>query len=78
MGYPSEWTGSADPADPSGVAKFKIEGVDYSLRLDCFTIYQMLSGMLDVAFGQGKRFAAQAIRSHINTAMDAAERNHAL
>lgn len=78
MGYPSEWTGSTDPADASGVAKFRMDGVDYSLRLDSFTSYQMLDGMLDVAFKQGKRFAAQAIRSHINTAMDAAERSHAL
>lgn len=62
----------------SYLATFKIEGVDYSLRLDCFTSYQIVSEMLDSAFDQGKRFAAQAMRRHITMAMDQAERDHAL
>jgi len=74
MAYPSEWTGSIVPYDTSGTAKFRIDSVEYSLRLDSFTSYQMLSGMLDVAFGQGKRSAVQEIRAHVNIALDAAER----
>lgn len=76
--YPSEWKGSTDPDDLSGVATFKIEGVEYSLRLDCFTSYQTLCTMLDSAFDQGKSFAAQAIRGHVCRAMDQAEIMHAL
>ena len=76
--YPSEWKGSTDPNDKSGVATFKIEGVDYMLRLDCFTCYQMVEKMLDSAFDQGKSFAAQAMRSKIERAMDQAVIDHAV
>ena len=65
--YPSKWTGSTDPNDKSGVAEFKVEGVDYALHLDCFTDYQVLSEMLEAAFDQGKSFAATLI---IDDAMD--------
>ncbi|HWO99319.1 MAG TPA: hypothetical protein VNL74_01665 [Methylococcus sp.] len=67
--YQSEWKGSTD--EPGGVATFKIEGVDYALRLDCFTSYQVVCEMLESAFYQGKSFAAQAMRSHITRAMRA-------
>lgn len=76
--YPSEWKGSTDPNDKSGVATFKIEGVDYMLKLDCFTSYQMIEEMLESAFDQGKSFAAGAMRSKIERAMDDAVRDHAL
>lgn len=76
--YPSEWKGSADPADLSGVATFSIDGVDYVLRLDSFKVFQLIGDMLDISFNQGKRFAAQAMRSHINHAMDRATEDHAL
>lgn len=76
--YPSEWKGSTDPDDKSGVATFKIEGVEYALRLDSFTSFQVLGEMLDRAFDQGKSFAAQAMRSKIERAMDQAAIDHAL
>lgn len=76
--YPAEWKGSTDPDDKSGVGIFKIEGVEYSLRLDSFTSFQMVGEMLDCAFDQGKSFAAGAMRSHIMRAMDHAASTHAL
>lgn len=76
--YPSKWTGSTDPNDKSGVAEFKVEGVDYALHLDCFTDYQVLSEMLEAAFDQGKSFAATAMRSKVTRAMDQAVIDHAL
>ena len=74
--YPSEWIGNAENAN--GIAKFKIEGLDFSIRLQCFADYLMLSNMLDLVFSQGKGFAEQAIRSHIIRAMDNAKNQHAL
>lgn len=74
--YPSEWKGSTE--DKSGVATFKIEGVEYALRLDCFTSFQMVGEMLECAFNQGKSFAAQAMRSKVERAMDQAVIDHAL
>ena len=76
--YPSEWKGSTELDDKSGVATFKVEGVDYSLRLDCFTSYQVICEMLDAAFGQGKSFAAKAMRSYVVRALNQAEVDHAL
>lgn len=78
MGYPSEWQGSKNPEDTSGVAKFKLDDTEYSLRLDSFASYQILSDMLGVAFAQGKRFAANAMRVHIHNAMEKARIDHAL
>ncbi len=74
--YPSEWKGSVESA--SGVANFKIEGLDFAVRLECFADYQMVSNMLDLAFTQGKKFAANAMRSHVTRAMDQAVSDHAL
>ena len=76
--YPSEWKGSTDPDNKSGIATFKIEGVEYALRLDSFTSFQMVGEMLGSAFDQGKSFASQAMRSHIMRAMDQAVIDHAL
>lgn len=74
--YPSEWKGSV--SSEAGVATFKIEGQTFLLRLECFTDYQMVSNMLELAFHQGKSFAAQAMRSKIERAMDQAVIDHAL
>lgn len=73
MSYPSKWTGSNDMADTSGTAKFRMDGIDYQLRLNSFEDYQRLDGMLEVAFKQGKHFAAMRVRSHVIAAMTAAE-----
>lgn len=72
--YPSEWKGSVD--SPSGVATFRIEGLDFAVKLNSFTDYQMLSNMLDLAFKHGNQVAAAAMRSHIMNAMHEAERVH--
>lgn len=74
--YPSEWKGSVEAS--SGTASFKIDGLDFAVRLDSFADYQMLNKMLDLAFDQGKRFAGTAVRSHIMAAMAEAERAHGL
>lgn len=76
MTYQSEWKGNVDAVD--GTAVFKIDGVEYSLHLDSFTNYQIVAGMLDAVFNQGKQFAEQAIRSHVSRALDDAKRLHAL
>ena len=76
MGYQSEWKGSVE--SEAGVATFKVEGHTFLLRCECFADYQMVSNMLELAFDQGKSFAAQAIRSKIEMAMDQAVIDHAL
>lgn len=74
--YPSEWKGSVEAEN--GVATFKIEGKTFLLRCECFADYQMVSNMLELAFDQGKSFAAQAMRSKVERAMDQAVIDHAL
>ena len=69
--YPSEWKGSAE--SPTGVATFRIEGKTFLLRCACFKDYQMVSNMLELAFDQGKSFAARGMRSQIEHAMNQAE-----
>lgn len=78
MSYPSKWKGSSSPDDKSGVAHFKIEDIDYALRLDCFTSYQVACEMLEAAFDQGKIFAESAMRRHVVRALDQAKTDHAL
>ena len=78
MTYPSEWKGSTQAEVKDGVATFIIEGSCYSLKLECFSDYQAISQMLEVAFDQGKRFAADAMRSHIHAAIEKARQDHAL
>ena len=71
-----QWTGKAE--DRSGTAVFMIEGVEYRIDLDDFSKFQMIEKMLDAKFKQGKQFAAQAIRGHLDRAMKEAEQQHAL
>jgi len=66
--YRSEWIGNIE--NENGIAKFKIEGMDFSIRLQCFADYHMLSNALDLVFSQGKDIAKQAIRSCVIRAMD--------
>lgn len=77
-GYPREWLGSTDPHDKTGVAVYKVDGKEYRIKLECLADFQAVEEMLNVAFRQGKHFASVAIRSHIENALDSAERNHAL
>jgi hypothetical protein len=76
--YPGEWKGNATPADKSGSASFTVEGETFCLQLESFTDYQDVSRMLELAFRQGKSFAAKAMRSHVERAMRQAEIDHAL
>lgn len=76
MTYQSEWKGSTDASD--GTAVFKIDGIEYTLHLNSFSDYQIVSRMLDAALVQGKQFAEQAIRSHVSRALEDAKRLHAL
>lgn len=55
-----------------------IEGVEYKLELDSFEEFRTIEKMLEITFKQGKSFAAQAIRSHLDRAMREAEAQHAL
>lgn len=75
MTYPREWLASADE---SGTANYKVEGVEYRLGLESFEDFLKISSMLDAAFKQGKSFAAKAICSHVERALDDAERQHDL
>lgn len=76
MGYPSEWHGGV--GSEGGVATFKVEGNTFLLRFDCFADYQMVVDMLGMAFVRGKHFAANAMRSHVHSAIEKAVRDHAL
>lgn len=64
--------------DETGEATFMIEGVEYRLALDSFAKFRTIETMLEVTFKQGKQFAAQAIRSHLDYAMRQEELQHAL
>lgn len=72
----SRWKGNTE--DTTGEATFVIEGVEYKLVLDSFEKFRTIEKMLDVTFKQGKHFAAQTIRSHLDRAMRDAEAQHAL
>jgi ATP-dependent protease HslVU (ClpYQ) peptidase subunit len=76
--YPREWTASTDPAVQSGEAVYMVEGCKYHLRLDSFGDFIKIGNMLDAAFKSGKVFAAQAVRSHMQRALDDAEIKHEL
>jgi hypothetical protein len=76
--YPSEWIASTDPAIESGEAVYKVEGVEYRLRLDSFNDFLKIVKMLDATFQQGKVFAAQAMRNHVERALNSAEHAHGL
>ena len=70
------WIGNV--TDETGEAIFMIEGVEYKLELDSFAECRTIETMLDATFKQGKQFAAQAMRGHIERAMKTAEQQHAL
>lgn len=78
MTYPCEWEASTDPEVESGTATFKVEGATYTICLDSFKDFGKVSRMLDMAFGQGKVFAAKAMRAHLERSLDDAEREHGL
>lgn len=78
MSYPCEWLASTDPNEERGTATFMVDGQRYVLGLDNFAAFQSVSKMLDVVFQQGKEFAAQAVRGHVEKALDKAEREHGL
>ena len=76
MGYPNTWEGEVNR--PEGTATFVVEGETYTLRLHCFADNRAIAKMLDAAFASGQQFAEQAIRSHVERALDDAKRSHAL
>lgn len=78
MTYPREWMASTDPKEEKGDATFMVEGFKYTMRLQSFEDFCAVSKMLDAAFDQGKSFAAQAIRSHVERSLQDAVRDHAL
>jgi len=78
MGYWQRWEGSADPDDKSGIAHFVVDGVRYSLRLPKFEDCNVIDNLLEAAFKQGKKFAEDALNSHIHNAIDRAREGHAL
>ena len=71
MTYPSEWNG--DLASKSGVAHFKVEGIEYAFRLEDFASYHTLCEMLDAAFDQGRSFAASVMEGHVMRAIEQAK-----
>lgn len=72
----ARWIGNTE--DETGEAIFMIEGVEYKLTLDSFAKFRTIETMLEATFKQGKQFAAQAIRGHLDRAMKQAELQHAL
>lgn len=78
MSYPMKWEGMSDPDDESGVARFMVEGEEFVFSLPTFRHAQQLGDMLDLAFAQGKQFAARVMRSHVESAMDNAVSTHDL
>ena len=78
MTYPCEWIASTDPADERGTATFMVDGIKYTLRLENFVAFQNVSVMLETTFRQGKVWAAQAMRSHVERSLDNAELYHDL
>lgn len=78
MTYPSEWRASADPAVESGEAVYKVDGIEYRMRLETFDDFLKVGKMLDATFRQGKSFAADVIRDRIDRAMDDAKLFHDL
>lgn len=78
MTYPCEWQASTDPAIESGTATFRVEGVEYTLHLENFEAFQNISAMLEASFKQGKVFAANAMRGHIERSLGDAVRQHDL
>lgn len=78
MSYPREWQASTDPSIASGTATFMVEGVQYTLHLESFQAFLDVSVMLDASFKQGKAFAAKAMSTHIQRALEDAERQHDL
>lgn len=77
-GYPKRWEASTDPADKTGMATYTVEGVEYQFRLDSFVDFLRVDEMLEDAFGQGKRFAAKVMESHILLGIEKAISGHGL
>lgn len=78
MSYWQRWEGSTDPQDESGTAHFVVDGVRYSPKLPKFEDCNVIEGLLEAAFRQGKKFAADALSSHVYSAIDRARESHAL
>lgn len=74
--YPSEWKGSVE--SKKGLAIFKVDGKTFQFQLESFADQQTISDMLEAVFDQGKHFAATAMQSHIERAIEAAKVAHAL
>jgi hypothetical protein len=73
MSYPYSWAASKDLADGRGTATFMVNGAAYDFYLASFSACQELSEVLDIAFRDGKRFAAAAMLDSVKTA---AKRRH--
>ena len=42
-GYPREWNGSTEPDDTAGEAVFRVDGVEYRIRLNNFKAFLEIS-----------------------------------
>ena len=78
MSYWQRWEGSTDPENESGIGHFVVDGVRYSPRLPKFEDCKVIDDLLEAAFKQGKKFAADAMSSHIYQAIDRAREGHEL
>jgi len=77
-GYPKEFKASTDPDDKSGLASFTVNNTKYIFKLESFEDFQIADKLLEEVFQQGKQFAAQAMRSHVENSLDRAESDHSL
>ena len=69
--YFCEWAGTTDDDDLSGLASFKVNGMDVAatIRLSSFREFQLVQGLLDAAVYEGERRATQNLRAKIMQAL---------
>ena len=76
MSYMKEWRGKTDPTDKSGDADYMVEGELFTIPLPTFQHARRLDDLLWTTFRQGKSFAFDAIKSHLDRAMINADIAH--
>ena len=69
--YNCQWVGSTDPDDLSGVALFKVVGMNdaHAVRLCSAQDFQVVRDWLDAATYEGERRATQNLRAKIMQAL---------
>lgn len=69
----NRWKGSTEPADPSGVATFTVEGKQVAIRLQCFADYHAILALVEYERRQSLQAHTQFIRGALNRLLDTHE-----